>query len=596
MRSTRSRLIVSFLTLLGFGLGVVVVLADRVVTQALNQKEQTASEAVDLRTIERVRSEEGKFDRELFTHARHIGRIARREYLPQSDAERRRFDFHLWTSYLSASGPTASLWAVGWHSAVAPQPRRGGGTNAPSLYWSLIRSYFSNLRLDELYLKAIDDEDRLPDFVQINGIFGTVRRSENLISASLTLPFDRSRLDKVLEDWAYDEVKLPAGVDGRRVILKTPLPIQTNFGRYPQPPRGGGPPEPPRTIPPDPSQYVYIHVARPSEEFHQQIAGFRLQATEEKSYLQVATRRSIRWIRLTLGLIATVTFFACLLGSSWLIRHGLTPINRLSEAVSRVSEKDFRLAIGRDELTTELHPIHTRITETLDQLRMAFDREKQAVADISHELRTPVSALLATIDVSLRKPRTAESYLQTLRDCRAISKQLGQLVEKVMTLAYLDAGQTKVSTVAVDVTAIATSCAAVIRPLAEAHGLEFEVKADGPIRVQTDPDKLREVLTNLLHNAVEYNHTGGRVELNVSADSAGVRFRINDTGIGMTHDVRDRIFERFYRADPSRTATGVHAGLGLAIVKEYVDRLGGSISVESEPGAGSSFCVRLPAA
>ncbi len=99
---------------------------------------------------------------------------------------------------------------------------------------------------------------------------------------------------------------------------------------------------------------------------------------------------------------------------------------------------------------------------------------------------------------------------------------------------------------------------------------------------------------NLLHNAVEYNRPGGAIELIARRDGAATVFEVRDTGIGMTADVRDKIFERFYRADPSRQATGVHAGLGLAIVKEYVSRLGGTIAVESEPGSGTTFRVTLP--
>src|SRR5581483_6041761 len=101
---------------------------------------------------------------------------------------------------------------------------------------------------------------------------------------------------------------------------------------------------------------------------------------------------------------------------------------------------------------------------------------------------------------------------------------------------------------------------------------------------------------NLLHNAVEYNQPNGTIELTGRRDNGSVVFEVRDTGIGMTAEVRDKIFERFYRADASRHATGVHAGLGLAIVKEYIARLNGTITVESEPGAGSTFRVTLPAA
>ncbi len=601
MRSTRSLLIVYFLALLAFGLGLGAVLADRVVGEVLAEREKAAAEAIDLRLAERVKSERDKFDGELLTHARLIGRVARTEYFPQSDAETRQFQKQLIPIYFAGVGPAHGLWAATWQSGIYV-PRRGPGPAAgaqPTLYWSLMRSYFSNLQLSELFLKPIDSDDREMDFVQINGPFSSrVSRSENLIAAGYSLPHDRRAFDQVLEDWIHTDVNLPAGRTGRRVAFKTPLPLPA-FGRFaPTPSRGGrtteqpGPPPPPA----DPLQLIYIHVARSTVELERRVASFQTDAANDKIALADETRATTRRVRALLATIGVALFFACLLGSSWLIRRGLKPLNELSDAVSRVSEKDFHLPVRREALSTELQPIHERIAATLDQLKAAFEREKQAVADISHELRTPVASLLATIDVALRKPRTAEQYHQTLADCRGITKQLGQLVEKVMTLAYLDAGQTKVAAQTVEAVEVASVCANVIRPLAEAHGLTFSMKAERPVSLETDPDKLREVLTNLLHNAVEYNRPGGRIELKVISDSAGVRFDVSDTGIGMTSAVREKIFERFYRADPSRTATGVHAGLGLAIVKEYIDRLGGTIDVESEPDVGTTFRVTLPAA
>src|SRR5262249_29904995 len=112
--------------------------------------------------------------------------------------------------------------------------------------------------------------------------------------------------------------------------------------------------------------------------------------------------------------------------------------------------------------------------------------------------------------------------------------------------------------------------------------------------LETDAGKLREVLMNLLHNAVEYNRPSGTIELTARRVGASAVFEVRDTGIGISPEVKEKIFERFYRADASRTATGVHAGLGLAIVKEYVGRLRGSIDVESEVGVGTTFRVTLP--
>ena len=131
--------------------------------------------------------------------------------------------------------------------------------------------------------------------------------------------------------------------------------------------------------------------------------------------------------------------------------------------------------------------------------------------------------------------------------------------------------------------------------MAEAQGLHFQFTAEKSLTVNTDPDKLREVVMNLVHNAIEYNRPGGEVEILArSGVAGGVVVEVRDTGIGIPLEMHEKIFERFYRGDPSRNAAGVHAGLGLAIVKEYIDRLGGRLFIESAVGTGSRFRVELP--
>jgi signal transduction histidine kinase len=131
--------------------------------------------------------------------------------------------------------------------------------------------------------------------------------------------------------------------------------------------------------------------------------------------------------------------------------------------------------------------------------------------------------------------------------------------------------------------------------LAEARELTLRVHRNGAIPLNTDPDKLREIVTNLLHNAIEYNQPKGSVDLTVERENGHLRLEVRDTGIGIAPEAREHIFERFYRADASRHAEGLHAGLGLSIVKGYVDLMGGTITVESDPGKGSSFRLELPA-
>ena len=142
-------------------------------------------------------------------------------------------------------------------------------------------------------------------------------------------------------------------------------------------------------------------------------------------------------------------------------------------------------------------------------------------------------------------------------------------------------------------TELACRCADLIRPLARERGLELRVQAPKPTVLPADPDKLREVLNNLLHNAIEYNRPNGAIDLTVQRVNGALQLEVRDTGVGIAPEDRQRIFERFFRADPSRHAEGLHAGLGLAIVKGYVDLMGGTIGVDSNDG-GSTFVVNIP--
>jgi two-component system, OmpR family, heavy metal sensor histidine kinase CusS len=456
-------------------------------------------------------------------------------------------------------------------------------------------------RIQDAIRKLFEDEEH-PGLYQFNLIVSTpthsgrstvVIRSPRL---SHDMPLDVEASDRNTDaEYRHDDVEIDSIGSVRRVVKVGGRPWLGFFIQVPPPPAIApirlSPLRPPELI----IRIVVSH-ARPYSELEARLAEEQRNGDAELTHVREESRRELTQLRTRLGLIGLGSFAALALGGWFIVARGLSPIRKLSDAVSRVSEKDFRLSVERDELSRELVPILARLTQTFDLLRQAFAREKQAVGDISHELRTPIASLLATIDVSLRKPRTSDQYRSTLEDCRGIARQLGQLVERIMTLATLDAGNARTSVVRTDAAELAAACATIIRPLAEAHGLSFALQTEGTLEFETDPDKLREVIMNLLHNAVEYNRPGGRVDLAVRRSGSDISFEVSDTGIGMPAGIREKIFERFFRADSSRHATGVHAGLGLAIVKEYIERLGGTIAVESTPDVGSTFRVTLPAA
>lgn len=305
--------------------------------------------------------------------------------------------------------------------------------------------------------------------------------------------------------------------------------------------------------------------------------------------------------RLILICLATISLSA--LAITWVSRSSLAPLVDVADAVSDLTPKDLRLKFQGAQLDPknmpeELAPIVQRLQESLESLDQAFSREKRATADISHELRTPIASLLTTMQVSLRKPRSEEEYRATLKQCVETGTHMRTLVERLLQLSRLDAGVDVAKHDPIDVVELAGQCVDMIRPLADQRLITIELEVDDSASnldpVAADAAKLREILVNLIDNAVHYNKDAGQVNVKVSAAPKAVIFEVQDTGVGMTEETRSHLFERFYRADSSRQSSTINAGLGLAIVKGYVDLFGGSISVNSTYGEGSTFRVTLP--
>lgn len=632
MPSIRRNLLGYLLVLLALALGAVGVLVDRYAQAAMRAREDAETKRIEEGFKAREKEAAAKFDAELLAEAEILGRdllnrLFTSEILgrggrvgaavrPADDevvAYQRRV-----ASLLAGAGAAGTLPAVvtaGAGRPLAPvtpmplsePPPRPAGEPPPRpaplpLLWVGYESPRTVARIQEALRKSFEEE--LPrhtgEFQAHFVAFDPVYHARNVAivrSPGLRedVPLDFAPLERTARfEHDHGTVELPGRGQYRQAILR----VGRGSGALMLNPPAVSPPtgRPPGLRPSDLQVRVFVQCLQPLSVLEDRLRQDRDDCDDKLASVRQETRIELAQLRAKLTLIGCGTFAALVVGGWLIVARGLYPVLKLSDAVSRVSEKDFRLPVRDDELSRELVPIHSRLTQTLDLLRRAFAREKQAVADISHELRTPIASLLATLDVALRKPRTPEQYRATLEDCRAITRQLSQLVERIMTLASLDAGTARTNAVRMDASEITSGCAAVIRPLAAAQGVTLEVRADPPLELDTDPDKLREVLINLLHNAVEYNRPDGTVTLTGRRVNGRIVLEVRDTGIGMTPEVRERIFERFFRADPSRHATGVHAGLGLAIVKEYVERLGGTIAVESEAGVGSTFRVELPAA
>jgi heavy metal sensor kinase len=582
MRSIRLSLVGSFLLLLALALGAVSLLVYRITKQTLREKQDIAKELLVAQADHKRKEESANLDNELLAEAHGLAGQARFQFERQRGSAQDYLPFALLTAALAPNGHvTAPIWVC-------------EGNHHTKLGELVLRMAVNRIKFDE----GAASKNK---YFQINTEWGHEWRSRSMGDIFFVFdPVVEQRMQ--LFAFSYDDTQLPSGVALRRISLKAPVArFQFLPGENRPRPQQRDPPPGPRTSVTQPKPIIEPPVAiffiqAASATADRDIAIANINAAHEGDLVNLENESDIALadLRNRLLFISLSTFVLTVLGGFWLVRMGLHPLNQLSEAVSQVSEKDFRLPMDEKRLPSELRPIVERLTQTLEQLQRAFSREKQSAADISHELRTPLAALLTTLDLALRKPRSAEEYRELLQDCKVSGQHMNQLVERLLTLARLDAGVDLVRPSELDASGLADQCASLVRPLAEARGVSLRVHHDKPVWIAADPNKLREVVTNLLHNAIEYNRPNGSIDLKVSRKNGHLEFEVEDSGIGINSEARTHIFERFYRADPSRCADGLHAGLGLSIVKGYVDLMGGTVSVDSTVGVGSAFRVRLP--
>ncbi|MBX7103152.1 MAG: ATP-binding protein [Gemmataceae bacterium] len=598
MKSIRLSLVVYLILLQSLALGASGWLAYRTADEKLSTEQVSHYALLAKQHDEKAKAIRDRFDEELLAIARRIAKNA---------AEQPQFRQHQATQVIPVGLITAGLAP---HGEVLMPVWVASGSRS-SLHLQILRRLVTEIVVPEEQLPR-DVEFAGSEFFQINSEWASLPAWRSRSLGAESLPFDPGQVSSLqVVDWAYDDITLPNGEPGRRIQFKTPV-SRFRFLRTP-----GLPPVPPTSdtaIPPvqqppvTPAEgrperlaemgvpFIVIQCAFQVDQRDRQLDRLNASTTSEMKDV-VIQGADARWVLTQrLVLIGLATFAAITFGALFLINHGLAPLRRLGDAVSQVTPQSLRLQFEEAELPRELDPIVDRLRATLEQLRSAFEREKQAVADISHELRTPVTALLATLDVTLKKQRSAEEYRAALVDARAAGGHLRTLVERLLALARLDAGVVPTRIEEVDLNDAVERVAGLIRPLAAEKGLTLQTHCPAGLQWTTDGDKFREVLVNLLHNAVQYNQPGGLIDLRVSSEAGRLVAVIRDTGKGIDPQQLPHLFERFYRADPSREEAALHAGLGLAIVRGYLDLMGGDIQVDSVPGQGTTFRISLPPA
>ena len=298
------------------------------------------------------------------------------------------------------------------------------------------------------------------------------------------------------------------------------------------------------------------------------------------------------FLQLALGLplaVIIVTVGGCLL-----VRRALTPVEQITRKAEQITQHNLseRLPVARtgDELERLSHSLNRMIARLDD----AFQNSKRFVADASHELRTPLTILRAELENLNEEPHLNPGVREQLGSLLEEVERLSKIVEQLFALSRLDAGEAQTEWTRFDLAELAKSTAEQMNLLAEDKGIAISCNADGKVPVAGDRARLKQVVVNLLDNAIKYTPAKGAIQLNVTTVNGHAVLEVVDNGLGIPPAAQPYIFERFYRVDQTRSGNSGSAGLGLSIVKSICTAHGAEVEVQSAVGKGSRFRVKLP--
>ncbi len=246
-------------------------------------------------------------------------------------------------------------------------------------------------------------------------------------------------------------------------------------------------------------------------------------------------------------------------------------------------------------LSGDARQIAESLNARLDAVAGAEKEQQQFIADVSHELRTPLTVLRGSLEVALEEERAPEEYRETLGNALLEVRHLSRLSQNLLFLVRGESGRITLSFANLDLTRLLSDLARDLASAAGDRGLSVTSEIpEKPITAFVDADRFRQVFHNLFENAMRYTPAGGAIRVRLSEAPGEARMDVSDTGIGIPPQDQPFIFERFFRSDRARRAYTGGSGLGLSIVRWIVDAHKGTIAVESAPGKGSTFTVRLP--
>jgi two-component system, OmpR family, sensor kinase len=304
--------------------------------------------------------------------------------------------------------------------------------------------------------------------------------------------------------------------------------------------------------------------------------------------------RQLAWLLLGITLLSGGASFV---GGWWLASRVVGPVHEIIDQAEAMGAGTLGRRIQADADEQEYERLITVLNSLLSRIEGAFDAQRRFIADASHELRSPLTALKGELELALRRERSDDEYRRVIRSSLQEVDRLTLLTQDLLTLARVDAGVMQPRFETIDAMTHARAVADRLRHLADRNGVRLTVAGPETAEFRADPGLIDQLLWNLLDNAVKFTPAGGQVTLSVQPRPDSVLFTVRDTGPGIAAPDLEPIFERFYRADQVRTASTEPGGtgLGLSIVRAITDVHGGHAAVANHPDGGAVFEVVLPA-
>lgn len=279
-------------------------------------------------------------------------------------------------------------------------------------------------------------------------------------------------------------------------------------------------------------------------------------------------------------------------GGIFLAVRTFRPIRYLIETVRSVFVGKLETRVRIPHTGDELDELARLFNGMLEKIEALIKGMRDSLDNVAHDLRTPMARLRAGAETALRSARNVDVYREALADCMDESDQILKMLNTLMDISEAETGIMKLDLKVFDLTTVIEETVDVYSYLAEEKDLTIQRRVPSNLRLEADPNRIRQVIGNLLDNAIKYTPAGGKVELNAHVDGKDTVITVKDTGIGIPREDLPRIWDRLFRGDQSGSVGGL--GLGLSLVKAVVEAHGGKVEVTSEPIRGSVFTICIP--